>query len=196
MEHEAAALMQGDRQNGAEQKGAQRCLGDLGARFDDDLTPLAHEEAADPGPREAGLARRRAHAVAEGEAGYRPPPDLAEPDHDVHSGRAGRELRQEEPRAEPQSVRPVAANARFQTVFDPVIMSPGPGEILRVIASTVPWTSSCGVVYGLFSIPLALSVDDGGGCTSALSGLVFAATAGRRSHSGSLARGQPLDASC
>src|SRR3989449_8093740 len=157
MEHEAAALMQGDRQNGAEQKGAQRCLGDLGARFDDDLTPLAHEEAADPGPREAGLARRCAHAVAEGEAAYQSPPDLAEPDHDVRSGRAGRKLGQEEPRAEPQSVRPVAANARFQTIFDPVTASPGPGVILRVIASTVPWTSSRGVVYGLFSVPLAFS---------------------------------------
>src|SRR2546428_4439913 len=136
MEHEAAALMQGDRQDGAEQKGAQRFLGDLGARFDDDLAPLAHEEAADPGPREAGLARRCAHAVAEGEAAYQSPPDLAEPDHDVRSGRAGRKLGQEEPRAEPPSVRPVAANARFQTIFNPVTPSPGPGLTLRVTAST------------------------------------------------------------
>src|SRR5438445_5792562 len=160
MEHEAAALMQGDRQDGAEQKRAQRCLGGLGARFDDDLAPRAHEEAADPGQREAGLARRCAHAVAEGEAAYRPPPDLAEPDHDVGSGRAGRKLGQQEPRAEPQAVRPVAIEARFQSVFDPATASPGPGVILRVIASTVPWTSSNGVVYGLFSISLAFSLDD------------------------------------
>src|SRR2546427_84863 len=74
MEHEAAALMQGDRQDGAEQKRAQRFLGDLGARFDDDLAPLAHEEAADPGIREAGLAPPCTHAPSEGEAAHPPPP--------------------------------------------------------------------------------------------------------------------------
>src|SRR3989442_789789 len=196
MEHEAAALMQGDRQDGAEQKGTQRCLGDLGARCDDDLAPLAHQEAADPGPREAGPARRCAAPAAPGEAAYPPPPDPAEPDHDVRSGRAGRKLGQEEPRAEPQSVRPVAAKARFQIVFDPATASPGPGVILRVIASTVPWTSSRGVVYGLFSVPLAFSLDDVVCSTGALSVLVLGARPVRRSHSASVTTCHTTNASC